>query len=145
MQPDALFKIANAVAFFAWLILILASPFWKHTDKFLVGIVVTALAIFYAISIFAGFKMDDVEKFSTLDGIMNLFTNKQAVLGGWIHYLCFDLMTGIWIKNNSLKQGISQWLVLPCLIFTFMLGPFGLLLYLLLRFATTKNYFAANH
>ncbi len=145
MTPDSLFILANAVAFFAWLILIVLWPFWKHTDKFLIGVVATSLAIFYTWCIFSSFKFDDVEKFSTLDGIMQLFTNKQAVLGGWVHYLCFDLMTGIWIKNNALKQGINQWLVLPCLFCTFMVGPFGLLLYLLLRLISTKNYFATNN
>ena len=76
---------------------------------------------------------------------MSLFTNPALVTAGWVHYLAFDLMTGIWIKRNSLKYGIPHLLVIPCLLLTFMLGPVGLLLYLLIRSLKTKHYFAENY
>ena len=76
---------------------------------------------------------------------MTLFQNETLVTAGWIHYLAFDLLTGIWIKKNSVKYGISHWIIVPCLIFTFMLGPVGLLLYLLVRTVQTKKYFAENY
>ena len=55
------------------------------------------------------------------------------LLAGWIHYLCFDLFIGSWEVRDSEQRGISHWLVLPCLFFTFMLGPVGLLLYFTIR------------
>ena len=63
--------------------------------------------------------------FGSLDSVMELFTDEKAVLGGWIHYLAFDLLVGMWIvdKNQTLK--ISPFLIAPCLVFTFMLGPVG--------------------
>jgi hypothetical protein len=36
-------------------------------------------------------------------------------------------------------------ILLPCLLVTFMLGPIGLLLYLLIRVVKTKQYFASNY
>lgn len=75
---------------------------------------------------------------------MTLFQNQKLVVAGWVHYLAFDLLTGIFIKKNSLKYGISHWFIIPCLLFTFMLGPVGLLLYLLMRFIQTRDYFAEN-
>jgi hypothetical protein len=75
---------------------------------------------------------------------MELFQNKTLVTAGWVHYLAFDLMTGIWIKRNSLKFGIPHVFIIPCLLFTFMLGPVGLLLYLLIRVVKTKQYFSSS-
>ncbi len=145
MTPDSIFSICNTIAMIGWLILLIASPFWMDTDKLLIGIIITLFAIVYAWCISQSFNAGDFEKFSTLDGVMSLFTNKMAVTAGWVHYLAFDLMTGIWIKKNSMKHRISHWLLIPCLFFTFMLGPVGLLLYLIIRFIKTKQYFASNY
>lgn len=145
MTPDSIFSICNIIALIGWIILIVVSPFWFDTDKLLIGIIVTLFAIVYAWCISQSFAASDVEKFSTLDGVMSLFTNKMAVTAGWVHYLAFDLMTGIWIKKNSIKYGISHWFIVACLLFTFMLGPFGLLMYFIIRTIKTKKYFADNY
>lgn len=145
MTPDSIFSICNTIALVGWLLLIILSPFWADTDKLLIGIIITLLAIVYAWCISRSFSAGDFDKFSTLDGVMSLFTNKMAVTAGWVHYLAFDLMTGIWIKKNSLKYGITHWIIIPCLLFTFMLGPVGLLMYLIIRTISSKQYFAANY
>ncbi len=145
MSADEIFKLCNTIALVSWLILIIATPFWKHTNKFLVGIIITLFCIVYAWLIFSNFHADDFEKFSTLDGVVSLFANKTVVVGGWVHYLAFDLMTGIWITHNAKQHSIKHWITVPSLVFTFMLGPVGLLIYLLIRFAKTKKYFAANY
>ena len=144
MSPDHIFSLCNSIALIGWLTLLIASPFWNQTDRFLVGIVVTLLSIIYVWCISQSFNAGDMEKFSTLDGIMSLFTSKMAVTAGWVHYLAFDLMTGIWIKNNSLKYGIKHWFIIPSLILTFMLGPTGLLLYLIIRVGKSRQYFGEN-
>lgn len=144
MTPDSLFTLCNSIALIGWLILLIASPFWKQTDRFLVGIVVTLLSIIYVWCISQSFNAGDMEKFSTLDGVMSLFTSKMAVTAGWVHYLAFDMMTGIWIKNNSLKYGIKHAMIIPSLILTFMLGPTGLLLYLIIRAGKSRQYFGEN-
>ena len=144
MSPDQIFQLCNIIAMSGWLILILI-PSWYQSDKFIIGIIITLFAIVYTWFIFSAFKPADLKSFNSLDGVMNLFTNPKLVLAGWVHYLAFDLLTGLFIKKNSLKLGISHWLVIPCLLLTFMLGPAGLLLYLLIRFMITKNYFAENY
>jgi hypothetical protein len=55
-------------------------------------------------------------------------------LAGWIHYLAFDLLVGIWEVRDSHERGVPHWLVIPCLFFTFMLGPIGFLLYCAVRY-----------
>jgi hypothetical protein len=145
MTADAIFKLCNSFALVSWLILILATPFWKHTNKFLIGITVTFLCTVYTWLILNNFHADDFAKFGTLDGVLSLFTNKTVVVGGWVHYLAFDLMTGIWITKNAKQHGINHLVTVPALFFTFMLGPIGLLLYLLTRSIKTRKYFAENY
>jgi len=145
MTPESIFSICNTIALVGWLILLIISPFWFNTDKLLIGIVITLFAILYTWLLATTFKLSDMEKFSTLDGVMELFTNRVAVTTAWIHFLAFDLMTGIWIKKNAQKHNINHWILIPCLFFTFMIGPVGLLLYLLIRLIKTKTYFADNY
>ena len=145
MSPDSVFQICSAIAMLGWIVLLLLSPFWSSFDKFLIGIIITLFAIVYAWLIFQVFTPADFEKFGSLDGVMELFTNKTAVTAGWVHYLAFDLMVGIWIKKNGLKYNIPHLLLVPCLLLTFMLGPIGVLLYLLIRFIKTRQYFIANY
>lgn len=144
MAPDTVFQLCSTIALIGWLILIIASPFVLELDKFLIGVIITLLAIVYAWLILSSFKPADTKSFGTLDGVMSLFQNKTVVTAGWVHYLAFDLMVGIWIKRNSAKYNINHWLIIPCLFLTFMLGPVGLLLYLVIRFVKTRNYFSAS-
>ncbi len=145
MTPESIFRLCSTIAMIGWLVLIIASPFIAAVDKFLIGVIITLLAIVYAWLILLSFNFGDMKSFSTLDGVMKLFQNKTLVTAGWVYYLAFDLMVGIWIKRNSMKHGISHWLIIPCLLLNFMLGPVGLLLYLILRFLKTKKYFSTNY
>lgn len=144
MHPDTIFQFCNSLALVAWLVLLLISPLYHGTDQVLIGVVIALLSIIYVWLITQSLSFTDFEKFSTLDGLMTLFTSKIAVTAGWVHYLAFDLLAGVWLKNNASRHGISHWLVAPCLVFTFMMGPLGLLLYLLLRWGITRNYFSTN-
>ena len=145
MSPDSVFQTCSTIAMVGWLVLLIISPFWSSFDKFLIGIIITLFTIVYAWLIFQVFRPEDFEKFGSLNGVMELFTDKTAVTAGWVHYLAFDLLTGIWIKKNAQKYNIHHLILIPCLLLTFMLGPIGLLLYLLVRLIKTKQYFAANY
>jgi hypothetical protein len=145
MSPDSVFQTCSTIAMVGWLVLLIISPFWSSFDKFLIGIIITLFTIVYAWLIFQVFRPEDFEKFGSLNGVMELFTDKTAVTAGWVHYLAFDLLTGIWIKKNAQKYNIHHLILIPCLLLTFMLGPIGLLLYLLVRWIKTKQYFAANY
>ncbi len=68
-----------------------------------------------------------------------LFALPQVLLAGWVHYLAFDLFTGSWEARDAVRLGISRWLVAPCLVLTFLFGPVGLALYLLLRLVLRRE------
>ncbi len=128
-----------------WLLLIIA-PYWKYTRPIVqYGVIVILLSLLYAYLIFLapGGSMD-FDAFGSLQGVMGLFTDPKATLAGWVHYLAFDLFIGTWEVGDAKKHGINRWFVLPCLFFTFMLGPVGLLLYLILRSFMTKKVLHEN-
>jgi Domain of unknown function (DUF4281) len=144
MSPvETVFSICSTIAMVGWIILIVL-PGWYAADKFIIGIIITLFAIVYAWLLFSTFNFADVSKFGSLNGVMELFRDPAVVTAGWIHYLAFDLMAGLFIRYNAQKNGISHWLVIPCLLLTFMFGPVGLLLYLLIRWMITRDYFADN-
>lgn len=143
MTPDSVFSICSTIALIGWIILIVL-PGWYAADKFIIGIIIALFALVYAWMLFSDFSIGDTSKFGSLQGVMELFTNPSLVTAGWIHYLAFDLLAGVFIRNNARQHGISHWLVIPCLLLTFMFGPVGLLLYLLIRWMITRSYFADN-
>jgi hypothetical protein len=142
MTSASVFQVANSLALIGWIILIVFPVY--RTDKLLIGIFISLLAIVYTYIAINSFSIEDVKSFGSLEGVMSLFRYPKILLAGWIHYLAFDLMVGLWIKNNAFKLGINYWLVVPCLVFTFLLGPMGLLLYLVIRTIVTKRYFTEN-
>jgi|KBSMisStandDraft_5_1062788.scaffolds.fasta_scaffold62897_2 hypothetical protein len=143
MSPESIFSTANAIAMVGWLVL-LVLPRWRSVDQFIIGVIVTLFSLAYVFVLFHHFNFGDAKKFGSLQGVMELFSHPELVVAGWIHYLAFDLMTGLFIVKNARLHGIQHGFVVPCLLFTFMLGPTGLLLYLLIRWIITKQYFANN-
>lgn len=131
MTPDAIFGLANTVALLSWVLLaILPRKAWVQQ---LVGsLVPLALAATYTVLV-AVFFGGSEGSFNSLSGVAALFANRWVLLAGWIHYLAFDLLTGVWETRDAAKRGIPHWLVVPCLFFTFMFGPAGWLLYQVVR------------
>jgi len=139
MDADQIFKIANSLAFFSWIPLLVV-PFNARIRNVLLGTTITLLSLTYALLFFQTFDAGAMESFSTLDGLMSLFSSKEAVLIGWIHYLAFDLLTGIFIAKNAEKHELNPWIVRPIFLFTFMAGPLGFLLYVIYKTAATRKY-----
>jgi hypothetical protein len=138
MKAETIFSIANTLTLFSWIVLLVA-PRWKFTQKIIIsGAIPLLLSVAYLAIIVATFGKAD-GGFDSLANVMKLFTNEWAVLSGWIHYLAFDLFVGSWEVKDSQKNGISHWFVIPCLIFTFLLGPIGFLMYAILRYFLAKK------
>jgi hypothetical protein len=135
-----IFKVSSAIAMAGWLLLVIL-PSWQYSQFIVVGIIVTLLSFIYTFDA-PGYK--STGNFSSLHGVMELFKSPRAVLAGWIHYLAFDLFVGLFIVSNGALYNISHWLLVPCLLLTLMFGPAGLLLYLIIRFAVTQDFLAAN-
>lgn len=142
MDLNLLFTLANLSVFPAWIMLIFL-PNWSVTEKLVHSmlyplILGAAYSVGLFLSVFGGMGAAD-GGFSTIEGVRALFSVDVGILVGWIHYLVFDLFVGAWEARDAKRRGFSHWLLIPCLFFTFMAGPLGLLLYVLLRKATGKG------
>lgn len=142
MDLDLLFTLTNFSVVPAWFLLI-ALPNWSVTRvaihsmlyPLILGIVYT-LGLGFAV--FGGMGAED-GGFTTIAGVRALFSTDIGILVGWTHYLLFDLFVGAWAARDAKRRGFSHALLIPCLFFTFMAGPFGLLLYVILRKVTGKG------
>ncbi len=139
MDLALLYEIVTISVLPFWLLLAVA-PHWKFTQVIVHSVFAPiGLGAVYAYLIATGALGVEGGSFGSLDGLIVLFSDPRAVLAGWTHYLVFDLFVGAWEVRDSRRQGISHWLVLPCLFFTLMAGPIGLILYLVLRMALGKE------
>ena len=132
MTPAQVFSIANMIAMPMWILMILL-PKWKVTRSLIdYKVIPLILALIYAIYIFISLSGGGGMDFGSLDSVMALFTKENAVLAGWVHYLVFDLLVGMWMIDQNKELGIHQLIMAPCLLGTFMLGPVGFLLFMIL-------------
>lgn len=137
-----LFSAVNASVLPAWALLIFA-PRWKVTRTLVHSMAYpVALGLIYAGgligTIFFGLGAEGAG-FTTIEAVRQIFASDMGVIVGWAHYLVFDLFVGAWEARDAQRRGVSHALLIPCLILTFMLGPIGLLLYLMLRTLTGKG------
>ena len=133
MTPSTMFSLANFIVMPMWILMIFL-PKWKLTryliDFKVIPLVLSAVYIFYIVhSIMDNGLMD----FGSLASVMEMFTEEHAVLAGWIHYLAFDLLVGMWMIDQNKELNIHKLLLAPCLFFTFMFGPLGFILFTLLK------------
>lgn len=71
--------------------------------------------------------------FSSLSGLMKLFTVEMALVAGWAHYIVFDMFVGAWEARDAQRVGLHHLVLAPCLLLTLAVGPIGLMLYILVR------------
>lgn len=139
MELELIFSMVNATAFICWILLfVLYHKRWVFRALF--SFVFTAMALIYLFYMLKGLSGDGGGGFDTLANVKLLFSKEEAILAGWIHYLVFDLFVGMWICHDADIRGINRWILLPCLLLTFMLGPVGLLLYILVRMVYLKKF-----
>jgi hypothetical protein len=134
---ERLFSLAGAAVLPCWVLLLLA-PQWRWTQRLATFVAPLLIACLYA-WLLLSHPAPKGGGFNSLAQVMVLFSSPYAVLAGWIHYLAFDLFTGAWEARDAARLGISRWAVAPCLLLTFLFGPLGLALYLLLKLAMRRS------
>ena len=133
MDMERWFSLAGDLVLPGWLLLVLL-PRWKYSAQFVGPVLIPSILAVGYLTLFAtNSSPSDFSKFSSLAGVKSLFQIDELLLAGWIHYLAFDLFVGSWEVRDAQRVGVPHLAVVPCLVFTFMLGPVGLLGYLVLR------------
>ena len=132
MLYETIFNIFNSGILLFWMLL-LFFPEQSITQKVTaypwVPLVI-AFGYIYFIGMTSGTFSSD---FTSLNGLTEMFqnANPQGVAAGWLHYLAFDFWVGCWMLKNSQEKGVKHlWMLVPML-FTFMLGPVGIIIYTL--------------
>lgn len=137
---ETTFSIGSLTAIAAWLGLALgaAAPPGNLRQRLLLfagRFVPVVLCLVYAYLLVIHWGSAPGGGFSSLSAVLALFSVPGNMLGGWMHFLAFDLLVGWWIVNDTLSSGRSRvalFLVLPA---TFLYGPVGFLLHVITRLA----------
>ena len=134
---DSIFSITGAMAMAGWVGLALLPKIDLVVKVFARLVIPALIAIVYAWLMVTNFDAaPEGAGFGSLPAVASLFTVEGLLLAGWIHYLAFDLFVGSWEVEDARAHGVPHLLVVPCLFATFMAGPAGLGLYLLVRGGT---------
>ena len=128
MSWEDLFGLANLLALTSWGLLLLA-PRWQWLIGVLRYGVPGVLSVAYVVLIGLTFFGIEGGGFNTLAEVKTLLSVDPMLLGGWVHYLAFDLVIGTFIAERSEVRGISRLIQAPILVATFMFGPIGYLLF----------------
>lgn len=139
MHPETLFSASGKLAMAGWALLVFA-PRWRWSQRIASMIIPLTLAIVYLVLIVLHFAKSP-GGFGSLGQVAHLFQNPWLLLAGWIHYLAFDLFLGAWQSRQAPRLGISHFLVIPCLLLTFLVGPIGLLVFWAIRSVVKRQLF----
>lgn len=129
---ETLFSLAGTIAMPAWIALLILPFWWPRTSRIIQMSVPVVLGIGYAVLI-ALFWGERTGGFESLAAVRSLFSHDGLLLAGWLHFLAFDLFIGAWIVERAHRVGLHHSWTLPCLPLTFLFGPVGLLLYLMIE------------
>lgn len=140
---QVLFTAVNVIAIAAWLLLAFGPrrPLPMTTVLYLgagllcmIYTVVLGLLVSGAVDPVrdAGVAAPALSDYS-VEGLKALFRSDGAIVLGWTHYLAFDLFIGLWIARDADAKSFSRLVQLPVLFLTFMAGPLGLLIWLIVR------------
>ena len=140
MDLERIFSLASSLVMPGWLLLVFL-PWWRWTTAVITSVLIPAiLGVTYLVLFikYFGQSPEGFSGFNTLAGVKALLQNDGMLLAGWLHYLAFDLFVGSWEVRDARRVGVPHLLVIPCLFLTLMMGPVGLLAYLVLRLAIRR-------
>ncbi|MGW4849344.1 ABA4-like family protein [Nocardia brasiliensis] len=117
-----------------WALMILA-PWWRWTSTVVASpLICVPPMLIYAIVVLPDFgTVWSAVSGADLAAIQVLLGGSAGAAAAWAHFIAFDLFLGRWIFLDSRKRGLPALLISPLLVFTIMLAPLGVLLYLIVR------------
>ena len=130
---ETAYLLANASVLPVWALMVFV-PAASVTQRLTATPAVPALyAVGYALLLIGTLVRGGDGDMASLDGLRAGFERDAVLLMAWLHYLCFDMVVGMWIRNDARARDLSWRWVGPCLVGTLMVGPVGWLCYLVGR------------
>lgn len=138
LLPAQAFTLSNLLVLPAWFLLIVV-PRWKWTR--VVAAYVTPALLAVAWLLIATTRATPIGGgFGSLDQVAQMLGDPWFVVMGWQHALILDLFVGAWEARDAQRLGIAHAYVVPCLVFTFLAGPVGLIGYFVVRVAVVRRW-----
>jgi hypothetical protein len=133
-MTGVLFSLTFAVAAPFWALMIVL-PHWSWTRRIIASPwIVVPVVLIYAITVAGSFgEVLPAVTSPTLRGVRALLGTADGATAGWAHMIAFDLFVGRWAYLDSRERGIPALVMAPVLLLTVLLGPIGLLAFLLVR------------
>lgn len=140
---ETVFSLVNLVILPFWALMLFA-PYWRWTERVIRSPwIVAPPALLYATLLLssplaAGSGPSPAQVAGALTsptaaGIGALLGNPFGATVAWAHFVAFDLFVGRWVFLESRHLKLSHWVVAPVLFLVLMLGPLGLLVFLVTR------------
>jgi hypothetical protein len=129
-----LFTLTFAVAAPFWVLMIVL-PRWSWSAR----IVSSPLIVLPVVLIYGALVIPNLDvvfpavSSPTLAGVRSLLGTAHGAAAGWAHMIAFDLFVGRWAWLDSRTRRMPALVMSPILLLTILLGPLGLLGYLLAR------------
>ena len=133
-MTGTLFGLTFAVAAPFWALMILL-PRWSWTGRIIASpLIVLPAVLIYALLVIPAFgEVLPAVVAPTLGGVRELLGTADGAAAAWAHLIAFDLFVGRWSWLDSRTRGVPALVMSPVLVLTVLLGPLGLLAYLLIR------------
>ena len=132
-MTDTAYFLANASVVPVWALMVFA-PRATLTERLTSTPLIPVLyGMLYITLVIAHFFIGGEGDMWTLDGLRLSFTRDLVLLLAWVHYLCFDMVVGMWALRDAKRLQLSWWMVGPCLVLMLFLGPAGFVCYVLVR------------
>jgi hypothetical protein len=144
ISPSTMYLALNLGILPFWALMILL-PHARITETLVHSVMMPLiLGVTYAWLLATALSMPAPEGagFSSLEGLMKLFTVEMALVAAWSHYIVFDLFVGAWEARDAQRVGMNHLMLIPCLVLTLLVGPIGLLAYIMIRGLTGKSGFS---
>ncbi|WAJ29806.1 ABA4-like family protein [Antarcticirhabdus aurantiaca] len=138
MTLETIFSLCGLLALIGWAAL-LASPWIPVWSDRIAGWIVPGLLAVIYVALVLAFFGEAEGGFGSLEEVAQLFSSRPVLLAGWLHYLAFDLLVGAWEAREGRRRGVPFLLVVPCFAATFLVGPAGFLLFLVVRAAAGRR------
>ncbi|MPY52677.1 ABA4-like family protein [Streptomyces acidicola] len=135
-----LFELSFWLAAPVWLLMIFA-PGWGPTVR-LAGspwTVVPVLLVYVALAVPVLPELWAAVSSPDLDAFRDLTALADGAAAVWAQVIAWDLLIGQWMYREGRRLGISALVMGPLLVFTILLSPFGLLVFLGLRAARSRR------
>lgn len=133
-MTGALFGLTFAVAAPFWALMIVL-PRWSWSARIVSSpLIVLPVVLIYAALIFPNLSaVLPAVASPTLAGIRDLLGTADGAAAAWAHMIAFDLFVGRWAWLDGRTRRMPALVMSPILLLTILLGPLGLLVYLLAR------------